>query len=107
MGAVRFVRTLVPLAFVAALLAACGNSSSSSPSAGSSDGSSTGQPAVTATAGALQVRPVYARYAPGVPLGDSQLGPTIPKSLMNVMKNHKCPSKPATVQGMLMVCDDE
>lgn len=107
MGAVRLVRTLVPLALVAALAAACGSNSSSSPSAGST-GQSTGLPAtVTAAPGALQARPVYARYAPGVPLGDPQLGPAVPKDLVNAMKNYQCSAKPATLQGMLMLCDDE
>jgi hypothetical protein len=104
MGAVRLVRTLVPLALVAALSAACGSNSSSSPSAGQSSG----LPAtVSAAHGAFQARPVYARYAPGVPLGDPQLGPAVPKDLVNAMKSYPCSAKPQTLQGMLMLCDAE
>src|SRR6478736_2799444 len=60
MGAVRFLRTLAPLALIACLATACGSGSSSSSSGTPSDGGS----ATTSTA--LEVRPVFARYSPGV-----------------------------------------
>lgn len=89
----RHLRNLAPLAAVAilaaAVLSACGSGSSSSgPSAGPSD--------------KLQVRPVYARYAPGV-----SLGPQIPKDLVNEMSSTRCPTKPRVVSGKVLECDTE
>ena len=94
MGAVRLLRTLAPLALIASLATACGSGSSSSTSGTPSDGGS----ATTSTA--LEVRPVFARYSPGV-----QFGPQVPKDLVAQMSNQSCPMDPATVQGMLMECD--
>jgi hypothetical protein len=91
MGAVRHLRTLAPLALVAGLLAACGHGSSSS---------SAGDSTVVGNTGGFEIRPVYARYAPGVPFG-----PEIPKSVVNQMHQQSCPMKPRIVQGMLMECD--
>ena len=92
MGAVRVLRTLAPLALVAGLLAACGDGSSSSSSVDDSTvlGASTG----------FEVRTVYARYAPGVPLG-----PQLPKSLVDEMASQSCPMEPQIVQDLLMECD--
>ena len=92
MGAVRHLRTLAPLALVAGLLAACGNDSSSS--------SSVDDSTVVASSGGFEIRPVFARYAPGVPFG-----PQLPEALVNEMKQQSCPMKPREVQGMLMECD--
>ncbi len=97
MGAVRLLRTLAPLAVAALLLSACGSGSSSS-SAGA-DGST-----APASSGSLELRPVYARYAKGVPLGDNQLGPTVPKDLLTAMRTHDCSAKPSELQGMLLLC---
>jgi SecDF, P1 head subdomain len=91
MGAVRHLRTLAPLALVAGLLAACGNNSSSSSSTDST---------VVGSSGGFEIRPVYARYAPGVPFG-----PQLPQGLVDEMKQQSCPMKPRVVQGMLMECD--
>ncbi len=85
----RHLRSLAPLALAALALAGCGSgsdSSSATPTAG--------------PANQLEVRPVYARYASGVPLG-----PEIPKSLLNELSHQKCPTKPRDVQGMLLECD--
>jgi hypothetical protein len=91
MGAVRALRTLAPLALLACLATACGSGSSSNPGdAGSS------APVGTA----LEVRPVYARYASGVPLG-----PEVPKDLVDAMSSQSCPMKPAVLQGMALECD--
>lgn len=92
MGAVRHLRTLAPLALVAGLLAACSNSSSSSSSVDDSTS--------VASSGGFEIRPVYARYATGVPLG-----PQIPQAVLDEMKQQSCPMKPRVVQGMLMECD--
>jgi SecDF, P1 head subdomain len=92
MSPVRHVRNLAPLAavaiLVAAVLSACGSgsSSSSSPSVAASD--------------QLEVRPVYARYAPGV-----ALGPEIPKDLVDEMSGTQCPTDPRVVGGKLLMCD--
>jgi hypothetical protein len=94
MGAVRFLRTLAPLALIACLATACGSGSSSSSSGTPSDGGS----ATTSTA--LEVRPVFARYSPGV-----QFGPQVPKDLIAQMSHQPCPMEPTSVQGMLMECD--
>jgi hypothetical protein len=92
MGAVRHLRTLAPLALVAGLLAACGNNSSSS--------SSVDDSTVVGSSGGFEIRPVFARYAPGVPFG-----PQLPQDLVDVMKQQSCPMKPRVVQAMLMECD--
>jgi len=93
MGAVRLLRSLAPLALIACLATACGSGSSSSAGA-ATDGSS------ASTYDQLEVRPVFARYSPGV-----QFGPQVPKDLLDQMSHQACPMKPATVQGMLMECD--
>lgn len=92
MGAVRHLRTLAPLALVAGLMAACGNGSDSSPSATDST--------LVKSSGGFEIRPVYARYAPGVPLG-----PQIPQNLTNELQQQSCPMKPRELQGMLVECD--
>jgi preprotein translocase subunit SecD len=91
MGAVRHLRTLAPLALVAGLLAACGHGSSSS---SASDSTTVGD------TGGFEIRPVYARYAPGVPFG-----PQIPQAVATQLHQASCPMKPQVVQGMLMECD--
>src|ERR1700760_3257587 len=101
MGPVRLLRSLLPPAVVAVRATACGGGSSSSPTSSSSGPSGT----VAVQPGALEVRPVYARYAPGVPPGAAQLGPTGPPDLVSAMKHYDCSSKPTQLQGMLMVCD--
>src|SRR3954447_11483088 len=93
MGAVRHLRTLAPLALVAGLLAACSNSSSSS-------SSSVDDSTVVGSSGGFEIRPVFARYAPGVPFG-----PQLPQALVDEMKQQSCPMKPREVQAMLMECD--
>jgi hypothetical protein len=91
MGAVRFVRTLMPLAVVAAMTAACGGGGSkSSPDDSTPQGASSG----------FEVRPVFARYAPGVPFG-----PEVPQPLVQVMQNQACPMKPLIIDAYLMECD--
>jgi hypothetical protein len=100
MGAVRLLRTLAPLAVTAVLLSACGSGSSSS----SAGAAGTTAPA---SSGSLELRPVYARYAQGVPLGDSQLGPTVPKDLLSAMRHHDCSAQPSELQGMLLICGDD
>ena len=94
MGAVRLLRTLAPLALIASLATACGSSSSTSGTP--SDGGS----ATTSTS--FEVRPVFARYTPGI-----QFGPQVPKDLLDQMSHQPCPMDPTTVQGMLMECDAE
>lgn len=96
MGAVRLLRTLAPLALVAGLATACGSSSSSGSASPTGDGSST---PVTASS-VFELRPVYARYAPGVPLG-----PQIPQDLLKTISHTSCPIKPQDIQGMLLECD--
>jgi len=96
MGAVRLLRTLAPLALIASLATACGSGSSSSTSGTPSDGGS----ATTSTS--FEVRPVFARYTPGI-----QFGPQVPKDLLDQMSHQPCPMDPTTVQGMLMECDAE
>lgn len=91
MGAVRHLRTLAPLALVAGLLAACGNNSSSS---------SVDDSTVVGSSGGFEIRPVFARYAPGVPFG-----PQLPAALVDELKQQSCPMKPREVQGLLMECD--
>ena len=94
MGAVRLLRTLAPLALIATLATACGSGSSSSTSGTPSDGGS------ATPSAALAVRPVFARYSPGI-----QFGPQVPKDLVAQMSNQSCPMDPTTVDGMLMECD--
>src|SRR6478672_9664996 len=96
MGAVRLLRTLAPLALVAILATACGSGSSSGPSSSGtpSDGGS------ATTSSSFEVRPVFARYSPGV-----QFGPQVPKDLLDQMSHQPCPMEPTSVQGMLMECD--
>jgi hypothetical protein len=99
MGAVRLLRTVAPLVLLGAVVSACGSGSSSDPGAG--DGSTTPTSGGTATTGgSLELRPVYARYATGVPLG-----PQVPKDLLDAMSSQSCPMNPAELQGMVMECD--
>jgi preprotein translocase subunit SecD len=92
MGAVRHLRALAPLLLAAGLLAACGNNSSSSSSATDST--------LVGDTGGFEIRPVYARYAPGVPFG-----PEVPKAVLTQMQQQSCPMKPRVVSDMLMECD--
>jgi len=101
MGRVSAPRLLAVLASTAVLAAGCGGGSSSSD--GASGGDST---AVPTPSSALQLRPVYAHYTDGAPLG-GQLGPAVPKDLLAAMKSHDCTSQPSEVQGMLLVCDSD
>jgi hypothetical protein len=78
---------------IAGLATACGSGSSSA------DGSAP-------SAQGLQMRPVFARYAAGAPLGE-QLGPQVPKDLLDTMKSFDCSSGTQTVDDMLMLCDAE
>jgi hypothetical protein len=97
MGAVRALRILAPLALLACLVTACGSGSSAAGDGTTppSDGTTGG------TSGAsLEVRPVYARYASGVPLG-----PQVPQALLSAMSSQSCPMNPSELQGMLMECD--
>jgi preprotein translocase subunit SecD len=99
MGPVRLLRTVAPLVLVASLSAvvsACG--SGSGPGAG--DGSTSSSSGGTTSSASLELRPVYARYATGVPLG-----PQVPKDLLDAMSAQSCPMKPAELQGMVMECD--
>src|SRR4051794_39109194 len=102
MGPVRVLRTLAPLVLLASLATACGSGSSSGPGAGggTETPSSGGTTGTTTSAGSLELRPVYARYASGVPLG-----PQVPKNLLDAMSTQSCPMKPADLQGMVMECD--
>jgi hypothetical protein len=101
MGAVRVLRTLAPLVLLASLATACGSGSSSGPDAGGGTGTPTsGGTTGTTSSGSLELRPVYARYASGVPLG-----PQVPKNLLQAMSTQSCPMKPADLQGMVMECD--
>ena len=102
MGAVSAPRLFAVLALTALLAAGCGSGSSSNNGA-----SSSGDSTAPAPSSSLELRPVYARYAKGVSLGDSQLGPTVPKDLLSAMQHHDCSTKPAELQGMLMVCDTD
>ena len=98
MGRVSAPRLFAVLALTAVVAAGCGSGSSSN------DGASGGGTTSSAPSGALELRPVYAHYANGAPLG-TQLGPPVPKDLQDAMKSHDCSSKPAELQGMLLVCD--
>jgi hypothetical protein len=101
MGAVRLLRTLAPLLLVGVLATGCGSRSSSGPGAGNGTQTPTsGGTGTTTSTGALELRPVYARYASGVPLG-----PQVPKDLLQAMSTQSCPMKPADLQGMVMECD--
>ena len=101
MGRVSAPRLLVVLALTAVLAAGCGGGSSSSD--GASGGDST---AVPTPSSALQLRPVYAHYTDGAPLG-TQLGPAVPTDLLTALKGHDCSSKPSELQGKLLVCDSD
>jgi hypothetical protein len=92
MGAVRIIPTLAPLALVAALTAACGG--------GSSSGGSTDDSTIHGASSGFEVRPVFARYAPGVPFG-----PEVPQALVQVMQNQACPMTAQIIDGYLMECD--
>jgi len=102
MVAVRLLRTLAPLLLVASLATACGSGSSSDPrgAGGSTTPASGGATGSSAGGGQLELRPVYARYATGVPLG-----PQVPKDLLDAMSSQSCPMDPAALQGMVMECD--
>jgi hypothetical protein len=102
MVAVRLLRNLAPLLLVASLATACGSGSSSAPTGtgGSTVPTSGGTSATTTGSGQLELRPVYARYATGVPLG-----PQVPKDLLDAMSSQSCPMDPASLQGMVMECD--
>jgi hypothetical protein len=80
---------------IAGLATACGGGSSSN-----------GASAPTASGASLQLRPVYARYTNTAP-GAEQLGPPVPKSLGDTLKNFDCSSGTQDVQGMLMLCDGD
>jgi preprotein translocase subunit SecD len=97
-GPVRLLRNLAPLVLVALLATACGSGSSSSPGAGG--GTTTPAAGTTGATGSLELRPVYARYATGAPLG-----PQVPKDLLEAMSSQSCPMKPGELQGMVMECD--
>jgi hypothetical protein len=101
MGRVSAPRLFAVLAVTAVLAAGCGSGSSSND--GASGGDSTTAPTPS---GDLQLRPVYAHYTDGAPLG-GQLGPAVPKDLLDAMKSHDCSSKPSELQGMLLVCDSD
>lgn len=115
MGRVSATRSLAVLALVAASVTACSSSSSSSatssPDTGTTASSgSTGGVTAGATAGtSLELRPIYARYASGVPLGTGgsglALGPQVPDDVVSDMKSHQCSGAPTVLQGMLMECD--
>jgi hypothetical protein len=101
MVAVRLLRTLAPLLLVASLATACGSGSSSDPGgAGGSTTPASGGTTGSSAGGQLELRPVYARYATGVPLG-----PQVPKDLLDAMSSQSCPMDPAALQGMVMECD--
>jgi preprotein translocase subunit SecD len=93
MGAVRLLRTLAPLALIASFATACGSDSSSSAGGTPTD------PASAATSTSLQIRPVTARYAPGV-----QFGPQLPKELAAQLSEQSCPMDPSTFQDQLLEC---
>jgi preprotein translocase subunit SecD len=95
MGAVRLLPTLAPLVLIAGLATACGGGSSSDEASGP-----------TATSAGLQMRPVFARYSTGAPMGE-QLGPQAPKELLDTLKTFDCSAGSQVVQGMLMVCADD
>jgi hypothetical protein len=98
MGRVSAPRLLSVLALTAVLAAGCGSGSSSN------DGASAGDSTTPAPSGSLELRPVYAHYTQGAPLG-GQLGPGVPKDLLDAMKSHDCSSEASELQGMLLVCD--
>ena len=92
MGAVRHLQILAPLALVAGLLAACGHDSSSS---------SVDDTTIAPASAGFEVRPVYARYIPGVP----SVGRQLSGDLLDAVKAQRCPIKPHVVQSMLLECD--
>jgi preprotein translocase subunit SecD len=93
MGAVRLLRSLVPLALVAGLVAACGNGSSSGAGSG-------GDSTILGASPGFEARTVFARYAPGVPFG-----PQLPKALLQQLSSQSCPMKPTVLDSYLMECD--
>ncbi len=101
MGRVSAPRLFAVLALTAVLAAGCGSGSSSSD--GASGGGTTAPPA---SSGSLELRPVYAHFTEGAPLG-GQLGPAVPKDLLTALQNHDCSSPPSELQGMLLVCDSD
>jgi hypothetical protein len=111
MVAVRLFRALAPLALLAVVATGCGSGSSSTaasdplkslePGDNVPTNAATGLP-TTGTASGLDLRPVYARYAPGVPLG---LGPQAPKDLISSLKKYDCASPDGELQGMTVECD--
>lgn len=97
-------KTLAALALTAAVVAGCG-SGSGSDSAAPGGAASSG---TTSAGSALELRPVFARYAEGVSLGGGgvvRLGPQVPDALVGAMKGFDCSSPPTQLQGMLMECD--
>jgi hypothetical protein len=106
MGRVSAARSAAVIALIAAFATGCSSSSSSSASSSPSGGA--GSSDATTAGTSLELRPIYARYASGVPLGgpsDLQLGPSVPKDVVNAMKSYKCSSPPTVLQGMRMECD--
>jgi len=100
MGRVSAPRLFAVLAVTAVLAAGCGSGSSSN------DGASGGGTTPPAPSGSLELRPVYAHYTQGAPLG-AQLGPAVPTDLLTALKGHDCSSKPSELQGKLLVCDSD
>ena len=94
MGPVRLLRTLAPLALIATFATGCGGSDPSS-----SAGGTPTDPASAATSAPLQVRPVTARYAPGL-----QFGPQLPKELATALRQQSCPMDPTTIEDQLVEC---
>jgi hypothetical protein len=95
---------------IAAFASGCSSSSSSSATSSPSGGTtaSDGSSAATTAGPSLELRPIYARYASGVPLGgpsDLQLGPQVPQDVIDAMKSYQCSSAPTVLQGMRMECD--
>ncbi len=93
MGAVRLLRILAPLALITALATACSSGSSSSAGGTPTD------PASAGSSTSLQIRPVTARYAPGV-----QFGPQLPKELAAQLSQQSCPMDPSSIEDQLMEC---
>jgi hypothetical protein len=105
MGAVRVLRNLLPLVLLAVLgllATACGSGSSPGAGAGTTSPTSGGSSGTTAGPGSLELRPIYARYTSG---GAPQLGPPVPKTVLEAMAAQSCPMEPSDLQGMVMECD--
>jgi hypothetical protein len=110
MGAVRLLRTLAPLALLAAVATGCGSGSSSTaasdplkslePGDNVPTNAATGLPTTGTTSG-LVLRPVFGRYTSGAPLG---LGPQAPKDLISSLKKYDCASSGGQLQGMTVEC---